>query len=153
MSGFSRTRATHIYLQVGRRLSSGSTRFASIAEDGWTLVSAEIRHNEHPESFRIPARIERESLRTADAAKLLFDIETREAGRVIDRGVDRLWVIVKGRAGIHYVGVLDSDPGIAPGMALRPGTEVVFGPEHIIDVDHPLRTYVIDKSGPDFFAR
>lgn len=134
-------------------MSSTPTRLASIAEDGWTLVSAEVRQNEHPESFRIPGRIERESLRTGDAAKLLFDIETRDAGHVVDRGVDRLWVIVKGRAGMHYVGVLDSDPGIAPGLTLRPGTEVVFGPEHIIDVDHPPQTYVIDKYGPDFFAR
>jgi hypothetical protein len=134
-------------------MSPSPTRFASIAEDGWTLVSAEVRHNEHPDSFRIPDRIERESLRTGDAAKLLFDIETREAGRAIDRGVDRLWVIVKRRAGIHYVGVLDSDPGIAQGLTLRPGTEVLFGPEHIIDLDHPPRSYVIDKYGPDFFAR
>jgi hypothetical protein len=134
-------------------MSSTPTRFASIAEDGWTLVSAEARHNEHPESFSIPGRIERESLRTGDAAKLLFDIETREAGRVVDRGVDRLWVIVKGREGIHYVVVLDSDPGIAWGLTLRPGTEVVFGPEHIVEVDHPPKRYVIDKYGPDFLAR
>lgn len=134
-------------------MSSSPTRLASIAEDGWTLVSAEIRHNEHPESFRIPGRIERESLRSGDAAKLLFDIETRDAGRVVDRGVDRLWVIVKGRAGSHYVGVLDSDPGIAPGLTLVAGAEVVFGPEHIADIDHPPRRYVIDKYGPDFFAQ
>ena len=128
------------------------TRFASIAEDGWTLVSAEVRHNEHPDSFRIPDRADRENLRAGDAATLLFDIETREAGEVIDRGVDRMWVIVKRRVGSQYIGVLDNDPGIADGLKLRPGTELLFGPEHIIDLAHPPRTYVIEKYGDDFFA-
>lgn len=127
-------------------------RFASIAEDGWTLVSAEVRHSESPGSFAIPDPTEREGLRAGDAARLLFDIETREAGRVIDRGVDRMWVIVKRRVGSHYIGVLDNDPGIAEGLTLRPGTEVLFGPEHISALDHPPRSYVIDKFGTDFFA-
>jgi hypothetical protein len=43
-------------------------------------VSAELRHAEHPDSFLIPEREERESLAPGDAAKLLFDIKTREAG-------------------------------------------------------------------------
>ena len=126
--------------------------FATITEDGWELVSAEMRHAEHPDSFFIPEREERESLAPGDAAKLLFDIETREVGQVIDRGVDRMWVIVKRRVANNYIGVLESDPGLADGLTLRPGTEVLFGPEHISDIGHPNRSYVIDKYGSDFFA-
>lgn len=128
-------------------------RFATMAEDGWVLVSAEIRHQEDPDSFLIPARAEREGLGAGNAAKLMFDIETREGDRVIDRGVDRMWVIVKRRVGGNYVGVLESDPGIAEGLTLRVGTEVLFGPEHIIDIDHPPRSYVLERYGTDFFAQ
>lgn len=115
-------------------------------------MSAEARQAEHPDSFRIPERQARESLAPGDAAKLLFDIEMLAAGRVIDRGVDRMWIIVKRRVGDNYIGVLDSDPGLAEGLSLGPGTEVLFGPEHISDIDHPPRSYVIDKYGSDFFT-
>ena len=47
--------------------------------------------------FEIPDLAERQSLSPGDAAKLLFDIETKENGAIIDRGVDRMWVIVKTR--------------------------------------------------------
>ena len=128
-------------------------RFASIAEDGWTLVSAEIRHEVHPDAFWIPDRTEREGLRAGDAAKLLFDIETREGTRVIDRGVDRMWVIVKRRVGDDYIGVLESDPGIAENLTLCAGTEVLFGAEHVSDIDHPPRSYVVEKYGAEFFTQ
>jgi hypothetical protein len=83
----------------------------------------------------------------------MFDIETREDGRVIDRGVDRMWVIVKRRsvASGAYDGVLDSDPGRAENLTLRPGTAVTFGPEHVIAVERPPESYVLEKYGADFF--
>jgi hypothetical protein len=70
---------------------------------------------------------------------------------VIDRGVDRLWVIVKTRTGNIYRGVLDSDPGWAEGLFLRPGAEVNFLPEHVIACDRPPEGYVLEKYGPAFF--
>ena len=93
----------------------------------------------------------RAGLVPGDAATLLFEIETRERGKVIDRGVDRMWVIVKSRIGNRYVGVLDSDPGRAEGLQLESGDEVVFGPEHVANIDRPPREYVIGKYGQDFF--
>jgi hypothetical protein len=128
-----------------------SPSFATIEQDGWTLLSGEERQARHPDTFSIPDRSERESLSPGDAAKLLFDIETREGGRVIDRGVDRLWVIVKTRTGNIYRGVLDSDPGWAEGLALRPGSEVNFLPEHVIKTARPPDGYVLEKYGPAFF--
>jgi hypothetical protein len=79
---------------------------SKIARDGWELVSAEDRNAGHPETFQIPSREKRESLAPGDGAKLLFDIETREHGRIVDRGVDRMWVIVKARTEHGYIGVL-----------------------------------------------
>ena len=126
-------------------------RFASIEKDGWALESGEERHARSPESFEIPSRAERESLHPGDAVKLLFDIETREAGRTIDRGIDRMWVIVKRTTGNVYVGVLDSDPGAAEGLTLRPGMEILFGPEHVIGIERPPEGYVLEEFGPGFF--
>ena len=125
--------------------------FPTIERDGWTLLSGEERHDLFPEKFRIPGRSERESLSPGDAAQLLFDIETKEGGLVIDRGVDRMWVIVKRRTGDIYSGILDSDPGQAEGLSLRPGTEVTFRPEHVIAIARPPDGYVLEKYGQNFF--
>ena len=126
-----------------------STRGAG--EDGWMLISAEDRHAAYPETFEIPSRHERESLSAGDGAKLLFDIETRKDGRVIDRGVDRLWVIVRRRMGPNYLGVLDSDPGSAEGLNLHEGDVISFGPEHVAAIDRPSREYIVKKYGSSFF--
>jgi len=127
--------------------------FPTIERDGWTLLSGEERHAISPETFSIPDRSERESLSPGDGAQLLFDIETKEGGRVVDRGVDRMWVIVRRRTGDVYSGVLDSDPGQAEGLSLRPGTEVNFRPEHVIAIERPPDGYVLEKYGQDFFEQ
>ena len=126
-------------------------RTPTIEHDGWALVSAEERHEQYPESFWIPPRSTRESLSPGDAAQLLFDIETRHAGAVFDRGVDRMWVIVKHRVGKSYVGVLDSDPGRADGLRLHRGDVVSFLPEHVIAIQTPPRNYVLETYGANFF--
>jgi hypothetical protein len=128
-------------------------RFATIAQDSWTLESGEKRHAQNPDTFEIPSRAKRESLSPGDAVKLLFDTETADADHVIDRGVDRMWVIVTERADGLYIGVLDSDPGIAEGLTLRPGTEVLFGPEHVIAIDRPPDNYLLQKFGPGFLDK
>jgi hypothetical protein len=124
---------------------------AAIENDGWRLVSVEDRQAEHPDTFQIPSREERESLARGDGAKLLFDIETRDRDRVIDRGIDRLWVIVTGRAGDNYLGVLDSDPGSAGGLNLHAGQLIAFGPEHVAGIDRPSREYIEKRFGAAFF--
>jgi hypothetical protein len=124
----------------------------SLETDGWTLVSAEARHAAHPTTFQIPSLEARASLRPGDAAKLLFEIETRENGQVIDRGIDRMWVIVRCQAGNSYRGVLDNDPGRARGLKLRAGDEIAFGPEHVAEIATPPRPYVLEKYGPGFLG-
>ena len=119
----------------------------SLDSDGWMLVSAEERHAGYPATFQIPSRTEREALVPGVAAKLLFDIETKETSRVIDRGVDRMWVIVKAVSPDGYAGVLDSDPGHSEGLNLHEGDVIVFGPEHVAAIDHPPMDYVVRKYG------
>jgi hypothetical protein len=123
---------------------------STIASNGWELVSAEDRNAAHPSTFEIPARENRETLARGDGAKLLFDIETRENGRVIDRGVHRMWVIVRSCNEEGYIGVLDSDPGIEGDVQLHQGDFIKFGPEHIAEIDTPARDYVIKKYGASF---
>ena len=123
---------------------------ASNERDGWVLVSAEERHQLDPENFLIPEYHERESLVRGDAAKLLFDIVAKEGDEVLDRGVDRMWVIVISRVGDKYRGVLDSDPGISPGLALRPGTEILFDARNVCDIDRPPDAYLLERFGPRF---
>jgi hypothetical protein len=76
----------------------------------------------------------------------MFDIETREDGRF----VDRRWVIVKRRTEQEYVGVLDNDSGREE-LPLAPGLPLKFGPEHVIAIQRPPDGYVLAKYGPTFF--
>jgi uncharacterized protein YegJ (DUF2314 family) len=124
----------------------------TIETDGWALLSAEERSVAAPDQFLIPAHSVRSSLQVGDAAKLLFDIETREAGETIDRGTERMWVLVKSKVANGYVGVLDNDPGTAENLNLHEGDFIPFGPEHICDVDMPPRDYIVEKYGSDFFG-
>lgn len=130
------TRATHVR--------------PSLDADGWVLVSAEERHAAHPATFQIPPRSDRDTLVRGVAAKLLFHIETKETGRGVDRGVDRMWVIVLTVTPGGYLGVLDNDPGYAEGLNLREGDVVAFGPEHVAAIDHPPMDYLVRKYGDSF---
>lgn len=129
-----------------------SPRFTTIDDDGWQLESGEARHAETPDTFQIPSRDQRESLVAGDAAKLLFDIEA-DGEDGIERGVERMWVIVRRRVGALYVGVLDSTPAsIEPDPEfLARGQEILFGPEHIIDISSPPREYILENYGEEFF--
>ena len=129
----------------------GQLSFPTIEKNGWALVSAEERAAAAPATFIIPSRAVRESLSSGDAAKLLFDIETREGGRVIDRGVDRMWVIIKAKTVGGYIGVLDNDPGHPENLMLQEGALVLFRPEHVADVAQPPRHYIVGKYGESFF--
>ena len=123
----------------------------TIEENGWALISAEARHAAHPDRFQIPPRTKRETLSPGDTAKLLFDIETRENGHVMDRGVDRMWVIVKAETEAGYIGILDNDPGSAENLRLQEGDSIFFRPEHVADIDTPPRNYIVEKFGDSFF--
>jgi len=62
-----------------------------------------------------------------------------------------MWVIIKARTEGGYLGVLDSDPGVAENLKLREKDLIAFAPEHVASIGHPPRDYVVDKYGADFF--
>jgi hypothetical protein len=125
---------------------------ATLEKDGWQLESAETRHAASPESFWIPARLRRETLRPGDGAKLLFRLQADTSASAAG-GVERMWVIVRRRAGRLYLGVLDSTPAAPEAISARlaRGTEVVFAPEHVADISTPPREYVVEHHGQSFF--
>jgi uncharacterized protein YegJ (DUF2314 family) len=90
----------------------------------WALASAEARATAH-DSFRIPPRSERESLRVGNVAKLIF------VSTDVGSPGERMWVeIVAANAG-RYQGRLRNTP-----VLMRELTEddpVEFGPEHVAD--------------------
>jgi hypothetical protein len=131
-------------------MSTNETGEGSLEKDGWALLSAEQYQGAHP-GFLLPSLDERASVRAGQAVKLLFDIETREKGRVIDGGLDRMWVIIRRQCEGGYVGVLDSDPGLAENIRLRPEDEVSVGPEHITEIDSLPLEYLMKRYGADCF--
>jgi hypothetical protein len=127
-------------------------RLATIDEDGWELESAEARHAASPDTFWIPPRAQREGLQPGDGAKLLFQI-TSAGNTGVERGVERLWVIVRRRVEGLYVAVLDSTPSSTDPSTSSLVREcvVVFAPEHVADVSTPTRQYIIRQYGEEFF--
>ncbi len=122
-------------------------------DSSWSLISAEERHRSYPNTFEIPESEIRNGLLPGMAAKLLFDIATEEGGTLVDRGIDRMWVIVlpKSEATANrYHGVLDSDPGIAENLNLRKGDIICFGSEHVCSVDQPPRDFLLEEYGHYF---
>jgi hypothetical protein len=119
-----------------------------MVSEGWELVSAEDRNAAHPKTFRIPPREKREALTAGDGAKLLFEIETGQNGRIMER----MWVIVQARIDSGYIGVLDNDPVSAKNLSLHAGAYITFGPEHIASISVPPREYVIERYGASFFG-
>jgi hypothetical protein len=137
--------------EQGRTQMNEPILFPTIEGNLWILVSAEERAAAYPDTFHLPPLAVRQSLSLGDAAKLLFEIETRENGLTIERGVDRMWVIVRAKTAYGYIGVLDNDPGIAENLWLREGDPVAFAPEHVADIGRPPRDYIIEKYGASFF--
>ena len=86
----------------------------------YTLSNVEDLSQEYPLSFDVPTRAERGSLDEGDTVKLIFD----EA--------ERMWVTITESTEAGYVGVLANVPSVIKNIAQ--GDEVVFAPEHIIDI-------------------
>ena len=106
-------------------------RIPDLDDDGWCLESGVERHALHPESFPIPDEAERGGLKPGDFAKLIFVIAVEEDDEPI---VDHMWVVVREAADGAFFGLLDNEPDIDENDEFWLGTEVPFGPEHVIEV-------------------
>lgn len=119
-------------------------RVPDLHDDGWCLESGLERHALHPESFPIPDEAIRTSLAPGDFAKLTFLVQVEDDEDPI---VERMWVVVREIAGDRYFGLLDSEPEIDENDEFWLGTEIPFGPEHVIDVQKG------DADSPAYAAR
>lgn len=120
-------------------------RLANMETDYWRLLSGEERHAINPDSFWIPERVRREILSRGDAVKLMFEIEGVNDKGEIERGVERMWVIVAEKIGAIYIGILDNQPAsVEPSddSYLCFGAEVPFCAEHVIDIARPPDAYI-----------
>lgn len=97
--------------------------------DGWELEDGEVRHAEAPNTFEIPALVERENLRTGQLVKLIFRIALRDEKGERSEGVERMWVIVDSHDGQYFSGTLDNDAYCAD--AFKSGLKVTFEPRHV----------------------
>lgn len=91
----------------------------------WHLDNAEARNEAAPDSFFIPPRERRESLKIGDHVKLLFEGPTRSGDKICER----MWVEVTSVTASGYAGELLNEPSEIP--SIRAGERVVFGPEHV----------------------
>ncbi len=116
-----------------------SLRLPSLQFDGWELQSGVASNERSPKTFHIPSASERASVKVGDTIKLSFAVacEADENGEDTEIIHERMWVNVKGRADPYLWGTLDNVPTFQDDeFDLRYGCEVVFLPEHIIDI-HP----------------
>lgn len=102
--------------------------------DGWCLENGEALHREAPETFWLPDLEQRDALQPGDLAKLVFRISLDSGEEPV--AVERMWVLVRGRAGEYYIGILDNNPSsIEENDELWSGTELPFAARHVIDIN------------------
>lgn len=102
--------------------------------DGWCLEDGEARHREAPATFWIPDPDRRDALQIGDLAKLVFRISVENDEEPV--AVERMWVLVRGRLGNNYFGILDNDPhAIKDHDEFCRGMELPFSARHVIDID------------------
>lgn len=110
-------------------------RLATLDLDGWELHSGLAQHHRTPETFYMPDEKERRTLVEGDVVKLIFEIQIYPDPDVVDAFGERMWVIVKDKVGPYYIGELNNVPATKGEQdALFLGDEVVFLPEHVIDI-------------------
>ena len=99
----------------------------------WDLDDGEQLHREAPATFWMPPVERRQSLVKGDLVKLIFQMTVRDRSTGHETlEAERMWVIVQGREGGLYRGVLDNDPYCT--RDLVSGAAVTFEPRHVIQI-------------------
>lgn len=96
---------------------------------GYVLDNGEDLHQEAPDTFFLPSRQDRESLRAGDLVKLIFRMVEPDDSQFV---AERMWVQVQEVEAARFVGVLDNDPYAL--TTIKAGHVVHFGPEHVIEI-------------------
>jgi hypothetical protein len=130
-----------------------NVRLATIEIDGFYLNSGVVSSELYPDTFIIPSEEERQAVKPTDLVKLSFELQ-----QLIDEELDaptepevageRMWVEVTGHNGPYFTGRLRNQPSsyvfvnpddendvyVEKNAPLTFDSEVVFLPEHIIDI-------------------
>ena len=99
-------------------------------KDHYQLDNGEELHKDYPESFWIPEKAARESLKVGDLVKLIFSMEETKGSN--DISVERMWVEITAEYPNYYVGKLDNDPSGSDCVIC--GQLVTFQSSHVIDI-------------------
>lgn len=105
---------------------------ATLDEDGWTLDDGEQAHARNPDTYWIPSRPQRESLKLGDLAKLRFVLALVDDDGNEERSSERMWVEVTALVDGWFRGVLKNQPVSTVEDLI--GMEVWFQPRHVIDI-------------------
>ena len=115
-----------------------SLRLATMDLDGYELLSGLAQNHRTPDTFYMPDENNRQTLKKNDSVKLIFNIEVKEGlSDPEDDGSfsERMWVIVTGRNGPYYTGLLKNVPITSDEQKrLSMDDKVIFLPEHVIDI-------------------
>ncbi|CCG97249.1 conserved hypothetical protein [Marinobacter nauticus ATCC 49840] len=99
-------------------------------EDHYVLDDGEVIHEQHPDTFWIPEKSTRESLRVGDLVKLIFSMEETTGSEATS--VERMWVEVTQVYEGYYLGRLDNEPYGSD--CLKCDQDVFFQSRHVIDI-------------------
>ncbi len=113
-------------------------RLAHLEVEHWHLQSGVVRSEVYPETFHIPDEAARRAIKVGDIVKLVFEYEYPDywdwEGEPAPSG-ERMWVQIDAIRGPYFVGTLRSSPiCIVDWHELEWGSEVVFLPEHVIEI-------------------
>ena len=93
----------------------------------YVLEDGEESNRAYPETFEIPSKEARDSLKAGQIVKLMFRITADGKTQT-----ERMWVVVKAKEQNGYRGILDNDPTCTEKM--KSGLEVNFQPRHVISI-------------------
>jgi hypothetical protein len=116
---------------------SRSVRLPTVEFDGWGLRSGVASAEIYPETFHIPTDEQRANVRPGDFVKLQFEVaaEAENDPEETEMWGERMWVLLKGTIGPYLWGTLNNVPSFGDSHPdLKVDSEVIFLPEHIIDI-------------------
>jgi uncharacterized protein YegJ (DUF2314 family) len=99
-------------------------------KDHYQLDNGEELNKEYPDSFWVPEKEVRESLKVDELVKLIFSMEETKGSE--ETAVERMWVEITAKYPNYFQGKLDNDPSGSDCVFY--GQLVTFQPCHVIDI-------------------
>lgn len=120
-----------------QRLKSTAVRLPNSELDGYSLRSGVASAELYPKTFHIPPATRRARLNKGDVVKLIFEYADDVAQEVDGLAGERMWVKITGTKAPYLAGKLVSQPlgQDDNGWPLTWGDQLLFLPEHVIDVE------------------